>query len=261
MAGAMMRRAVLSKALLGAALLCAGALGSARAAEIRVLSGGAVEPGVRPVIAAFEKASGHTVALRFATAPQIRQRIEAGERFDVVIAPPAVLDALAARLAAEPAQRVPIGSVGLGVAVRPGAPVPDLSSAEAFRRALLEADSLVFNRASTGLYFEGLLKQLGIEAEAAAKTTRYADGASVMEHVLHGRGRELGIGAVTEIVLVRERGLQFVGPLPAALQNLTPYAASATSASPPAEVRDLLRQLASPDATAAYTAAGIATTR
>lgn len=243
------------------ALALAGAFGAANAAELRVLSGGAVEPGVRPVIAAFEKASGQTVALSFATAPQIRQRIEAGERFDVVIAPPAVLDALATKLDADPAQRVPIGSVGLGVAVRPGAAWPDIASAEAFRRALLDADSLVFNRASTGLYFEGLLKQLGIEAETAPKTTRYPDGASVMEHVLHGRGRELGIGAITEILLVRDKGLQFVGSLPAALQNLTTYTASATSARPSPEVRALLTHLASRDATAAYRAAGIATTR
>jgi len=248
----------------GALLLCAATLSvanAAEAAEIRVLSGGAIEPGVRPVIAAFEKASGHTVALSFATAPQIRQRIEAGERFDVVIAPPAVLDALASKLAADPMLRVAIGGVGLGVAVRPGAALPDISTPDAFKRALLDADALVFNRASTGLYFEGLLKKLGIEAETASKTTRYADGASVMEHVLHGHGRELGIGAVTEILLVRDKGLQLVGPLPGPLQNLTAYAAVATSADPAPEVRALLHGLATPEAKAAYTAAGIATTR
>lgn len=108
-----------------ALLLCVATHGAALAAEIHVLSGGAIEPGVRPVIAAFEKASGHTVALSFATAPR-----------------------------------------------------PDISSAPAFTRALLDADSLVFNLASTGVYFEGLLKKLGLEAATAPKTTRYADGAA-----------------------------------------------------------------------------------
>lgn len=235
-----------------ALLLCAAAH-AAFAAEIRVLSGGAIEPGVRPVIAAFEKVSGHTVALGFATAPQIRERVAAGERFDVLIAPPAVLDALTI----DKAQRVPIGSVGLGVAVPPGAARPDISSAEAFTRALLDADSLVFNRASTGLYFEGLLKKLGIEATTLPKTTRYPDGASVMEHVLHGRGHELGIGAITEIVLVQSKGLQFVGPLPPDLQNLTSYVA-APAQSPPADpVRALLQHLAGAEAQAAYSAAGL----
>ena len=239
-----------------ALLLCA-AVHSAFAAEIRVLSGGAIEPGVRPAIAAFERASGHSVALSFATAPQIRERVAAGERFDVLIAPPAVLDALAI----DAAQRVPIGSVGLGVAVRPGAAWPDISSSEAFTRALLEADSLVFNRASTGLYFEGLLKKLGIEAATAPKTTRYPDGASVMEHVLGGRGRELGIGAITEIMLVRDKGLQFVGPLPPGLQNATSYLAAPAQPAPSEAVRTFLQHLAGASAQAAYNAAGIVPTR
>jgi molybdate transport system substrate-binding protein len=239
-----------------ALLLCATAQG-AFAAEISVLSGGAIEPGVRPAIAAFEEASGHTVALSFATAPQIRERVAAGQRFDVLIAPPAVLDALAL----DAALRVPIGSVGLGVAVRPGATRPDISSAEAFTRALLEADSLVFNRASTGLYFEGLMKKLGLEAATAPKTTRYPDGASVMAHVLHGRGSELGIGAITEIVLVQGKGLQLVGPLPPGLQNLTSYVAAPTQPQPADAVRALLKHLAGADAQATYNAAGITPTR
>ncbi len=62
---------------------------------------------------------------------------------------------------------------------------------------------------------------MGIDAQVAPKTTRYADGASVMHHVLWGQGREIGVGAITEIVLLRAQGLQFVGPLPAPLQNFT----------------------------------------
>ena len=244
-----------------AAALLAGAWLAlpAQADDLRVLSAGAIEPGVRPVIAAFEQRSGHRVTLNFATAPQIRQRVEAGEAFDVVIAPPAVLDAIAP--SAGIASRVPIGSVGIGVAVRPGAPLPQIATADAFTQALREADSLVFNRASTGLYIEGLLKQLGLDAETAGKTTRYADGAAVMEHVLHGRGRELALGAITEIRLVRDRGLQFVGPLPPPLQNTTAYLAIPMRSPPSDAVQALLRDLASPDARATYGAAGIGPTR
>lgn len=82
-----------------------------------------------------------------------------------------------------------------------------------------------------------------------------------MEHVPHGRGRELGIGAITEILLLREHGLQFVGPLPGALRNLTAYQASPTQASPSAAVQALLRQLGSAEAKATDSAAGIARTR
>ena len=239
---------------LGAALLCS--VHAAFAAQISVLSAGAIEPGIRPALAAFEKASGHSIVLTFATAPQIRQRIGAGEAFDMVIAPPAVLDELekAAKVGAE---RAAIGRVGIGVAVRPGAARPDISNAEAVKRAVLEADSLVFNRASTGLYFEGLLKKMGLEAQALPKSTRYADGASVMEHVLHGKGRELGFGAITEIVLLSAKGLQLVGPLPPELQNLTAYAATPMKAPPSGDVQALMRHLASTETRAGFAAAGI----
>ena len=236
---------------------------AAFAAEIKVLSAGAVEPGIRPVLAGFEKASGHQVTLAFATAPQIRQRVEAGAAFDVVIAPPAVLDELeqASKIVADRTQRVAIGRVGVGVAVRPGAPLPDISTAQSLTGEVLAADSLVFNRASTGLYFETVLKKLGVESQALTKTTRYPDGASVMEHVLRGQGRELGFGAITEILLLRDKGLQLVGSLPPELQNLTAYVAAATAptaSAAPEAVRALLQHLGSPAARAGYAAAGIA---
>jgi len=259
MNGGTTARAMLrSVALFGG--LFAGLLQAALAAEITVLSAGAVEPGIRPALAAFETASGHHVTLAFATAPQIRQRIEAGATHDMVIAPPAVLDALAqaSKVVADRSQRVVIGRVGIGVAVRPGAPLPDISSAESLKRELLAADSLVFNRPTTGLHFETVLKRLGIEPEMSPKATRLPDGASVMEHVLHGHGRELGVGATTEILLLRGQGLQLVGPLPADLQNLTTYVAAATTApAEPGAARALLQCLGSPAARAGYAAAGI----
>ena len=243
-------------ALLALALALAPA--AAGAAELRVLSAGAVEPGLRPVLAAFEKASGHTVLLTFATAPQIRERVGAGLAFDVVIAPPAVLDdaEVTKKLDADPAARASIGRVGIGVAVRPGAPRPDITSAEAFRQAMVEADSLVFNRASTGLYIETLLTRLGVEG--GSRITRYPDGASVMAHVLKGQGSEIGLGATTEILLAHDQGLQFVGPLPPALQNFTVYRAAAAAAPADRDVaRALLKHLASPGAQARFVAAGI----
>lgn len=248
-------------ALVRAFVLALGLATAAGATELAVLSAGAIEPGVRPALVAFERESGHSVKLSFATAPQIRARIDAGERFDVVMAPPALLDEFAqqGKVPADAAERAPVGRVGLGVAVRAGVPVPDISNADAVRRALLEADSLVYNRASTGLYFEGLLKQMGIDAQVAAKTTRYPDGASVMHHVLQGQGREIGVGAITEIVLLRAQGLQLVGPLPAPLQNFTAYAAVPMAGSANASaVSELLAHLRRSDTRAALVAAGIA---
>src|SRR5258706_15462690 len=116
--------------------------GAAMAAEIRVLSAGAVEPGLRAAAAAFKKQSGHDVNIAFNTAPEIRKRIGGGEAFDVVIAPPAALDEFAAagKVAAE---RANLGRVGMGVAVRPGAPASHISSGGTLQRSVLSAASTV----------------------------------------------------------------------------------------------------------------------
>ncbi|TMH40004.1 MAG: ABC transporter substrate-binding protein [Betaproteobacteria bacterium] len=217
--------------------------GRAMAAEIRVLSAGAVEPGLRAAAAAFKKQSGHDV--------------NGGEAFDVVIAPPAALEefAGAGKLTVE---RVALGRVGLGVAVRPGAAVPDISSGEALKRSVLEADSIVFNRASSGIYFENLLKKMEIYDKVQARTTRYADGAAVMEHVLKGKGREIGFGPVTEILQHREKGLKLVGPLPPEVQNYTSYSAAPMTAAANAELAKVfVRYLGSLESKALFVKAGI----
>lgn len=237
-------------------LLCAFA-GAAVGADIRVLSAGAVEPGLRAAAAAYAKRSGDEVKITFNTAPEIRKRMQAGDAFDVVIAPPAALDefAGAGKVAAD---RASLGRVGLGVAVRPGAEVPDISSTEALKRSVLQADSIVYNRASTGIYLENLFKKLGLYEQILPRTTRYPDAGAVMEHVLKGKGREIGFGPVTEILLHRDKGLKLVGPLPAEVQNYTSYSAAPMSTAGNAEfARAFVRYLGSPESKALFAAAGV----
>jgi molybdate transport system substrate-binding protein len=230
---------------------------SAGAAEIKVLSAGAVEPGLKAAAAAFQKSSGHEVKITFNTAPQIRKRVGDGEVMDVVIAPPAVMEEFskAGKLGQD---RADIGRVGMGVAVRPGAPVPDVSSTEALKKSVLDAESLVFNRASTGIYFENLLKKMGIYEQVEKKTTRYADAAAVMEHVLKGKGREIGFAPITEILLHRDHGLRLVGPLPAEVQNYTSYTAGVMTGAPSTgAAQEFVRYLGTPATKATLAAAGI----
>jgi len=237
-------------------LLCVFA-GSTMAAEINVLSAGAVEPGLRAAAGAYQKASGHQVKITFNTAPEIRKRISGGEAFDVVIAPPAALEefAGAGKLAAE---RASLGRVGLGVAVRPGAELPDISSTDALKRSILQADSIVFNRASTGIYLENLFKKMGIFDPILSKTTRYPDAGAVMEHVLRGKGKEIGFGPVTEILLHRDKGLVLVGPLPADVQNYTSYSAAPMTAAASAELaRAFVGYLGGAESKALFVAAGV----
>jgi len=201
-------------------------MNNAAAQDATVLSAGAVEPGLRAALALYEKEIGRKVPVSFNTAPQIRERVEKkGDQFDVLIVPPAVMDAFAESGRVE-AQRVMLGRVGQGLAVRPGAPVPDLSSVDALKRAMLEAESVVFNRATGGQYIESMLRKIGVYDQIEKKTTRYASAAEVMDHLLKGQGGEIGFAPMTEIMLYREKGLRFAGPLPAQVQRYNAYVAS-----------------------------------
>jgi len=237
---------------------CLLASAPARAAGIDIISAGAVEPGVVAAADAFRRETGTEVRIKFATAPAILQRVGGGEAADVVIAPPAAIEELAKAGRLDGSGRAPVGRVGVGVVVRGDAVKPDVSSADALKRVLLDAESVVYNKASTGLYLEKLFERLGIAAQVTAKETRYPDGAAVMEHVIHGKGREIGFGAITEIRHYGDKGAQFAGPLPGEAQNYTSYAAAPSAA--PAN-RDgamaFVKFLATPAARAAFLAKGV----
>jgi len=175
------------------------AAAKAFAAEIRLLSAGAVKPGLAGLIAAFRRATGHGVKAAFATAPALSKRISGGETADVVIAPPALLDDLVESGKAWAAERITIGRIGVGVTVRDGAPLPKIATVEEFRQSLLNAESLVYNQASTGIYLESLFDRLGIGAQLKAKTTRYPDAEAVLDHVGKGKGGEIGLGAAAGV--------------------------------------------------------------
>jgi molybdate transport system substrate-binding protein len=253
-----MKRTLLLAQAFACSLIAATATGAAaHDASLAVLSAGAIEPGLKAAAAAFEKQNGHAVKITFNTAPELKKRMDANPAFDVVIAPPAVIGEFAAagKLAET---RANVGRVGMGVAVRDGAAAPDISNAEGLKRSVLAADSLVFNRASTGLYLEGLLKKMDVYAQVEGKTTRYPDGAAVMEHVIKGKGNEIGFGAITEILLYQGKGLKFVGPVPAEVQNYTSYTAAPLASG---KHQDLAQQfvsfLAGPVGKPLFVAAGV----
>src|SRR5688572_5269093 len=241
--------------LLGALM---GIVGPAAAQDATILSAGAVEPGLLAAVALYQTESGRKVTVAFNTAPQIRERIEKkGDKFDVVIVPPAVMDAFAEAGRVEP-ERVMLGRVGQGIAVRAGAPVPDISSVEALKRAILEAESVVFNRATGGQYIESMLRKIGVYDQIEKKTTRYASAAQVMDHLLKGKGREVGFAPMTEIMQYKDKGLRFVGPLPPEVQQYNSYAASAMRGGANAQAAAaLVKFLGAPAAKAALAAGGV----
>jgi molybdate transport system substrate-binding protein len=226
-------------------------------AGINVLSAGAVQPGLVKVIDAFRHETGHEVKVAFATAPAILKRVD-GETPDVVIAPPAVLDELVNAGKATPADRVTVGRIGVGVMVLDGAPQPKIATVDEFKQALLGAESVVYNQASTGIYLEKLFERLGIAEHLKTKTVRYPDATGVLEHICKGKGGEIGLGATTVIIEGESKGLKFVGPLPPEIQNYTIYAATMVNAGSASEAaREFVRYLTAPVAQKVFAAAGI----
>jgi molybdate transport system substrate-binding protein len=227
-------------------------------AEINVLSAGAVQPGLVKVIDAFQKVSFCSVNITFATAPMILSRIGTADGLDVVIAPPAVLEEWVRAGKATATGGATVGRIGVGVMVREGAPQPKIATVDEFKQALINAESLVYNQASTGIYLEKLFDRLAIAQQLKNKTVRYPDAAAVLDHIRQGKGYDIGLGATTVIIEAQNKGLKFVGPLPGEIQNYTAYAATAVTAPTASDgAREFIRFFNEPVAKQALAAAGI----
>ena len=247
-----MRR--IAVAVLSFGFMCAMSL----AAEIKVLSAGAVEPGVHAFAEQVKRDLGHDLKIQFNNAPQIAKRLAAGEVYDILFAPPAAIEQAIkdGKLIAD--TRVPVGRVGAGIIVRSSAAAPNVATVDALKQALLGADSVVYNTASSGIYLDKLFAKLGVLDPIKPKTTRYPDAGSVMAHVIKGTGNEIGFGPITEIRMYEPKGLKLVGPLPAEVQNYTSYdAAVMTGAASTEAARAVLRHLATPAAKAVFVAKGV----
>ena len=225
------------------------------ATDIRILSAGAVKPGLTRVIEGFERERHGKVLVDFATAPAIAKRLTNDRSLDIVIAPPEIFEA-AISSDKLPARSMLLGRIGVGVMVRDGVALPKITTIEEVKQSLLHCESLVFNQASTGLYIDNLLKRLGIATQSEQKITRCDDFAAVREQIIHSVGKAIGFGATTVIVESRGKGVAFAGPLPAELQNYTSYAA-ALMANANDDARAFMEYLTAPTARLILQSAGI----
>lgn len=242
---------------LATGLCCWSITAHAQAAEITVLSAGAVQEVMGKLAAEFGEKSGRKVFLSVGTVGALTDRIAAGETADIVIVTAEAMADLVTQGKVAADSVTEVGKVGVGVAVREGAPMPDISTAAAFRRTLLNAKSLVYadpaKGASSGIYFASLLDRLGI-ADAVKDKITLLPGGFVVELVAQGKA-EIGIHQITEILPVK--GVVLAGPLPAELQKVTTYSAGImTSASSPEAAREFLRFVDSPEAAPRFQAAG-----
>jgi len=237
--------------LLGVAmvLMAAGAPRGAAAAEIKVLTAGAFKQVLLVLVPDFEKQTGHKVILENDTVGALTKRIEGGEAFDLAVLTPAAVNDLSTKGKFVAGSRTNLGRVGVGVVVKEGAPKPDISSVDAFKKTLLAAKSVAYidpaAGGSSGIYVAGLLDKLGLAADVKAKA-KLIPGGAVAEHVARGEA-ELGIHQISEILPVK--GITLVGPLPADIQNYTVYAAGLGANGKESEAaKALLKTLSGPAA-------------
>jgi molybdate transport system substrate-binding protein len=231
------------------------ATGAAQASEIKVLSGNGARAAIAELAEQFERASGHTVRVVFAVNPEVKRRIDGGEAFDVAVLNPPVLDALIKEGRVVRETRSVIGRAGIGAAVREGAPKPDISTVEAFKRTLLSMSSVAYpGEGASGKYFVSVVQRLGIADQMKPKM-RPMPAEYNVEVVASG---EVDMVVVVASRIAGVKGVQLVGTIPQELQTWIGFAGGAgTNARDPQAARDLLRFMTAPAAAAVLRKAGV----
>jgi molybdate transport system substrate-binding protein len=244
-------------------VLIAGALAvvgtqSAVAAEIKVLTAGAFKQVLLALVPAYEKQTGNKVTVENDTVGAVVKRIKGGDTFDVVIVSPAAVDDLAKDGKVVAGSRSDLAKVGVGIVVKDGAARPDISSVDAFKRALIAAKSVAYidpaSGGSSGIFVDRLLDKLGIAGDVKPKA-KLIPGGAVADHIADGEA-EIGVHQISEILPVK--GVTLVGPLPAEIQNYTVYAAGLGAQSKESDAaKALIKVLSGPDAAKVFQSKGM----
>lgn len=230
---------------LGAALLI-GQGNAAGAAEVTVLASNGVTAVMKELGPQFERGTENKLAIRFDLANVLKEQIQGGEAFDVAILTAPVADDLVKQGKIVAGARSDFARSGVGVAIRAGAPRPDISTVEAFKKTMLDAKSVAYTtQGASGIYFAKLLERLGI-AEAIKAKAKLQPGGAVAELAAKGEA-ELAVQQVSELLPVA--GAELLGPFPPEIQSYTVFAAVlGTSAKEPEAAKALIKFLAAPAA-------------
>lgn len=221
-------------------------MSAAQAAEIKVMAANAVKESFLELASAFEKSTGHRVIPIWGGTEGVAKRVSGGEVVDVVLIAGPNIDKLIqeGRLAA--GSRVDFARSGTGIAVRSGLPKPDVSSSEAVRKAVLAAKSIAYSSGPSGFYLAELFKKMGIADEIRSKVRQPASGVQVGELLARGEA-DLGFQQVSELVHVK--GIDYLGPLPADIQNITVYSTGLHVSAPASDAaKALVKFLTAPEA-------------
>ena len=229
-------------------------------AELVVFSTIGVRSAAEQLFAQFDKAS-QKLAVTWGTAPMLVKRIEDGDTADVVVLSRAGIDALQKLNKLVAGSDVTLASSGVGIAVKAGAPRPDISTPEALKRTLLAAKSIAYSEPSaggaSGVYFAKLLERMGI-AEQMKPKTKYPPAGGFSANLLMTGEAELAVQQKPELLHVA--GAEIVGLLPGDLNVVTEFAAAVMAGSKNSDAaKSLIKMLQSPDAVAVFRSKGLDT--
>ena len=215
------------------------------AAEIKVILSAAFREAYLDLVPQFESESGHKVASLWCPSVQMMQRLKGGEIVDMMIMSAAALDEIIRAGLVAPEDRFDLATCGIGVAVRAGAPIPDVSSAEALKGAVMAAKSVVYSTGPSGVYLAGLFERMGIGDAVKAKL-KVSQGEPAGAIVARGEA-EIGFQQMSELLPVS--GIDLIGPLPPEIQEITTFSAGIHVRAPQADAaRELARFFKSPEA-------------
>jgi molybdate transport system substrate-binding protein len=248
-----MRSRAWAAAVAALALIAAfTAAGAAKADEIKVLSTIGVKPALPEIVAEFERATGHKVAIVWGNAATLKTRYLEGEQADVAVLTAAAIDDLIK--AGKVTGKLDLARSGMGFAVKAGAPKPDISSPEALKRTLLAAKSVGYSsQGASGVYFVTVLERLGIAAEVKAK---HKDTPGAVGELVASGEAEIGMQQIPELAAVP--GVEVIGPLPGELQVMTMFSAALDAKAKDNEAaKAFVKFISGPAAAAAYKAKGL----
>ena len=233
-------------------MLFAGAL---HAAEIRVLSTQATEQAYRELVPQFEKASGHKVTTVFTGTLDANKRLAAGETYDLLIMSAPSIEEHIKTGKVLASSRVDLAKSGVGVGVKAGAPKPDISTTEALKRTLSAAKSIGYSTGPSGIYMIGVFQRMGIADEIKHKLKQTPTGVFVGSIIANGEA-EIGFQQVSE--LSHFAGVDYVGPLPAEIQQFTIFSSGIIAGAKEADAaKALVNFITAPAAAAAFKRIGM----
>jgi len=225
------------------------------AAEIRVLSTQATEEAYRELVPQFEMATGHKVSTIFTGTLDVQKRLAAGENYDMIIMAGPAIDAQIKVGKAVAGSRVDIAKSGVAVGVPAGAPKPDISTTEALKKTVLAAKSIGYSTGPSGVYIMNLFERLGVADQVKDKLKQTPTGVFVGT-IIANREVEIGFQQVSE--LGNFPGVDYVGPLPADVQQTTVFSSGIiVDAKEPEAAKALVKFLTTSEAGAAFKKRGM----